>query len=77
MRDLNFRRKSENLHLKRRKKIVNSIKDWNLNDEQVKVEMECPISIYSNSNWIVNQKQKRARKDRHDNKIKLKKFSED
>lgn len=76
MRDLNFRRKSEKLHLKHRKMIVNSIKDWNLNDEQVKVEMECPVSIYSNSNWIINQKQKRSRKDRRENKIKLKKILE-
>ena len=76
MRDLNFRRKSENLHLKRRKKIVNSVKDWNLNDEQVKVTMECPVNWMSNEFWYVNQKRKTSRKNRHDSKIKLKKISE-
>jgi len=77
MRDLDFRRKSEKLHLKRRKKLVNSVKDWNLNDEQVKVGMEDPINWMSNEFWYINKKRKTSRKNRHDNKIKLKNFSED
>lgn len=74
MRDLNFRRKSEMLHLKRRKKIVNIVKDWNLNDEQVKVGMEDPVNWMSNEFWYVNQKRKTSRKNRHNNKADIKKM---
>ena len=73
MRDLNFRRKSEKLHLKRRKILVNTVKDWNLNDEQVKVGMEDPISWWANEFWSTNQKKRNSRKIRHHNKINLKK----
>lgn len=77
MRDLNYRRTSERLHFKRRKKIVNSIRDWNLNDEQVKVEMESPVNWMSNEFWAINQKKKNSRKIRHNNKIELKKLYEE
>jgi len=73
MRDLNFRRKSEKLHLKRRKILVNTVKDWKLNDEQVKVTMEDPISWWANEFWAINQKKRNSRKIRHHNKINLKK----
>jgi hypothetical protein len=77
MRNLNYRRASERLHLKRRKKIVNSIRDWNLNDEQVKVGMEDPVSWWSNEFWAINQKKRNSRKIRHNNKIELKKLYEE
>ena len=74
MRDLNFRRKSEMLHFKRRKKLVNSVKDWKLNDEQVKVGMDDPVNWMSNELWYVNQKRKTSRKNRHNNKTDIKKM---
>ncbi len=77
MRNLNYRRASERLHFKRRKKIVNSIRDWNLNDEQVKVGMEDPINWMSNEFWAINQKKRNSRKIRHNNKIELKKLYEE
>lgn len=77
MRNLNYRRTSERLHFKRRKKIVNSIRDWNLNDEQVKVGMEDPINWMSNEFWAINQKKRNSRKIRHNNKIELKKLYEE
>jgi hypothetical protein len=77
MRNLNYRRNSERLHFKRRKKIVNSIRDWNLNDEQVKVGMEDSVNWMSNEFWAINQKKRNSRKIRHNNKIELKKLYEE
>lgn len=72
MRNLNYRRVAERLHFKRRKKLVNSIKDWKLNDEQVKVHMESPVNWMSNEFWYVNKKKRTARLNRRKNKIELK-----
>jgi len=72
MRNLNYRRITERLHFKRRKKLVNSIKDWNLNDEQVKVRMESPVNWMSNEFWYVNKKKRTSRLNRRKNKIELK-----
>lgn len=72
MRNLNYRRITERLHFKRRKKLVNSIKDWNLNDEQVKVHMESPVNWMSNEFWYVSKKKRTSRLNRRKNKIELK-----
>ena len=72
-RDRNYRRITEKLHLKRRKKIVNTIKNWKLNNEQVKVTFESPVNWMSNEWWYVNKKRQYARRTRHNIKHELKK----
>lgn len=72
-RDRNYRRTTEKLHFKRRKNLINSIRSWNLNDEEVKKTMEAPVNWMSNEWWYVNKKRQYARRTRHSIKRELKK----
>ena len=49
MRNKAYRRFTESLALKRRKVIVNKIKNWNLTDEQIKIGLDSVV------NWMSNE----------------------
>ena len=49
MRNKAYRRFTENLPLQRRKVIVNTIKKWNLTNEQIKVRLDSVV------NWMSNE----------------------
>ena len=73
MRNKAYRRFAESLTLKRRKVIVNKIKNWNLTDEQIKVRLDSVVNWMPNE-WRVNSyKKKFNRKRRRELKYKIKK----
>lgn len=73
MRNKAYRRFTESLTLKRRKVIVNKIKNWNLTDEQIKVGLGSVVNWMSNEWWVNSYKKKFNHKRRHELKYKIKK----
>lgn len=73
MRNKAYRRFTENLALKRRKVIVNTIKKWNLTNEQIKVRLDSVVNWMSNEWWVDSYKKKCNRKRRYELKYKIKK----
>lgn len=76
MRNKDYRRSTEAKAFKRRKVLVNSIKDWKLNDEQVKVTKDQAVNWMSNEYWYVPYKKRLSRKLRHNKKIEILKLFE-
>lgn len=74
MRNKAYRRFTESLALKRRKIIINKIKNWNLTDEQIKVGLDSVVNWMSNEWWVNSYKKKFNRKRRHESKYKIKKY---
>lgn len=70
-RNRKYRINEKQKHFRKRKEIVNKVKDWNMNDEQVKVTFEEPISITSNSFYEISTKKIEARRQRKNNKVDL------
>ena len=70
-RNRKYRINEEQKHLRKRKELVNKVKDWNMNDEQVKVTFEEPISLTSNSFYEISTKKIEARRQRKNNKVDL------
>ena len=73
MRNKEYRRFTENLALKHRKVIINTIKKWNLTDEQIKVRLDSVVNWMSNEWWVDSYKKKCNRKRGHEVKYKIKK----
>lgn len=72
-RNRNYRREVEKTHFKKRKKLFNEIKEWNINDEEIKRNMESPLSLNKNEWWYNDKKSKKV----YNNKQKIRKEIED
>jgi len=66
MRNRAYRRNVESLHLAKRKRIINIIKEWGLTDEQIKVGQDHAVNWMSNEWWADSYKKKCNRKRRHE-----------
>ena len=73
MRNKAYRIFTQNLVLKRRKVIINTIKKWNLTDEKIKIGLDSVVNWMSNEGWVASYKKKCNRKRRHELKYKIKK----